>query len=544
MRSRELTVVVLLGIVLTILLTWPIAARFADAGRVDSGDGRFSIWNVAWVAHALTTNPSQLYHANIFYPHQNALAFSEANLVAGVMAIPVWLATHNAHAASNWVILCSFVLSFLATYALVRHLSGHGAGAAMAGLIFAFCPFVLSHLPHVQLLLTFVLPLVLLRMHVFVERPGVRQAAWLGVSIGFAGLACAYYGVFSGLMAAIGIVWFGLWNGQWRRWQYWALAAGAALVSVAVIAPFFAPYLDVRAEGFSRTLDDARTHSVLWRSYLASPVLSHQWLLPVIGTWREVLFPGFVALVFGPYAVWRTFRQPEPSGTRLLVGFYLLLGAWAYWSSLGPDAWLYRAMHESLPVFAFLRAPSRFGLLVTLALAVLSGIGLARAPLVTAAGRPSAIALLALVLSASRLVHEPLFVAPAPQPSEAHRRLSALPDAPVVEFPFYVGRERHRQTEYMLLSTWHWKPLVNGYSDHIPAEAHDTHPRLAQFPALDAWQVMREYRVRYVVVHWYALEHADNRRIREGTIRFRAHLRPIVEAPDASLYEVVSWPTD
>jgi hypothetical protein len=28
-------------------------------------DGRWSIWVVAWVAHALTTNPLRLYEANI-----------------------------------------------------------------------------------------------------------------------------------------------------------------------------------------------------------------------------------------------------------------------------------------------------------------------------------------------------------------------------------------------------------------------------------------------------------------------------------------------
>jgi hypothetical protein len=201
-------------------------------------------------------------------------------------------------------------------------------------------------------------------------------------------------------------------------------------------------------------------------------------------------------------------------------------------------------MHETLPVFSMLRAPSRFGLLVTLALAIMAGIGLAKAPLVTAAGRPTLIALIAIVLSATRLVHEPLYVAPAPEPSEAHKRLVSLPTAPVVEFPFYVGGARHQHTEYMLLSTRHWKPLVNGYSDHFPAEAHETHPRLATFPDLDAWHVMRDHRVRYVLIHWYRLEHADNRRIRAGTIKFRPQLRPVVEGTDVSLYEIVSWPTE
>jgi hypothetical protein len=545
MTFRELGLTVLGAVALTIVLTWPIAARFSDGGRIDSGDGRFSVWNVSWVAHALTTNPWQLYNANIFYPHQNTLAFSEANLIAGIIGIPVWLATKNPHATSNSVILVAFVLGFLCTYALVRHLTGNRLSAAIAGLIVAFCPYVLSHLPHVQLLLVFVMPLVLLQMHRFVDTPTLRRAAWLGGAVGFAGLACAYYGIFAGLMAAIGIIWFGAWSGEWRRWQYWALAASAAAISLVIIAPFFAPYLDIRDGGFERSLEDARTHSVRWRSYLASPVLSHQWLLPLIGTWREVLFPGYLALVFAPIAVWRTFRLPHPAATRQVVGFYVIVAAWAFWSSLGPDAGLYLLMHEWLPFFTMLRAPARFGVIVTLALGVLAGIGLSRMSFDPAPRRPTAVTLAVALLIALRFGTEHLYVAPAPVVTEAHKRLRSLPTAPVVEFPFYATRrDWHRHTEYMLMSTLHWKPLINGYSDHFPAEILAAAPRLAMFPHLDAWQVLRDYRVRYVMVHWHAIDPAERARITEGTVRLRPHMRPIVDAPDVSLYEIVSWPSD
>ena len=56
----------LAGAVLTALLTYPTVRFFASGGRVDTGDGRFSIWNVAWVAHALLRDPAHLYDANIF----------------------------------------------------------------------------------------------------------------------------------------------------------------------------------------------------------------------------------------------------------------------------------------------------------------------------------------------------------------------------------------------------------------------------------------------------------------------------------------------
>ena len=46
-------------------------------------DGLWSIWSVTWVARTIVADPVNLYDANIFYPHRRALAFSEANIVAG-----------------------------------------------------------------------------------------------------------------------------------------------------------------------------------------------------------------------------------------------------------------------------------------------------------------------------------------------------------------------------------------------------------------------------------------------------------------------------
>src|SRR3972149_3499150 len=77
---------------LSIVMTWPLARDMGGLGRsTGGGDGLYSVWNVAWVAHALTTNPSRLFDANIFHPHRYALAFSEANLGAGIVSIPAWL---------------------------------------------------------------------------------------------------------------------------------------------------------------------------------------------------------------------------------------------------------------------------------------------------------------------------------------------------------------------------------------------------------------------------------------------------------------------
>ena len=134
---REAALVATLAGVTTVALTYPLAFQLGDGGRVDSEDGLFSIWNIAWVARTVVADPTSLFDANIFYPHRNALAFSEANLVAGVLAAaPYWL-TGNPYTAHNTVALLSFMLSLIGAYLLVRHLTGRRSAATVSGVLFS-----------------------------------------------------------------------------------------------------------------------------------------------------------------------------------------------------------------------------------------------------------------------------------------------------------------------------------------------------------------------------------------------------------------------
>jgi hypothetical protein len=111
-----------------------------------------------------------------------------------------------------------------------------------------------------------------------------------------------------------------------------------------------------------------------------------------------------------------------------------------------------------------------------------------------------------------------------------------------VEFPFYGQRPLfHLHAEYMLFSTTHWQPLVNGYSDHIPTEFRTDAVVLDSFPSNDSFAVLRRRRVRYIGVHW------DMYGPRQGEIRdrlqpFAQHLRELARDDRMTLYEVVTFP--
>ena len=259
----ELTLVVLTAFTLAVALTYPLAFRIDAIGRVNTDDGRWSIWVVSWVAHALATNPFGVFNANIFYPHTSTLAYSEANIGAGAIGVPVWVLTQNPYLTHNVVVLIGFVVAYAGAYYLIRYLTGSRPAAVVAGVLYAFCPYIFARTAHIQLLLTGGLPFCMLAFHRLVDRPTVPRAVTLGLLISAQSLACAYYGVFAILMVGVGTLLFAVTRGLWRSRDYWIGIGLAAFVSVAFTLPFFLPYLHVQSEtGFARTLDDARQYLV------------------------------------------------------------------------------------------------------------------------------------------------------------------------------------------------------------------------------------------------------------------------------------------
>ena len=542
--------------ILAIAMTWPLAAGLGHLGRTEnSGDARFAVWNVAWVAHALTTNPSRVYDANIFHPHRNALAFSEANLGAGLLAVPAWSVTRNPYAAFNVVVLFSFAASVVTTFYLVRYLTGDSRAALVAGVLYAFCPYLFAHTAHIQLLMAAGIPLSMLMLHRLVDAPSVGRGVLLGVTLAAQALSCAYYGIFAGLMVGFATLFYAWSRRSLTSSRYWIAIVTGALVSIGIVAPFFIPYLNIQQEtGFARTLEDARMHAANWRSYLTSAALLHRWMLPrleAMGGWGgDVLFPGFVALLLagGGVAAIATLPAADRPHARLsrdseTAVVYAALGALAFWTSLGPDAGLYTVLYEAIPVFSFLRAPGRTGIVVTLSIAVLAAFGVrgltrrvtGRAAIVIAAG--------ILSIALIDLAQVPFDWRPAKPFPSVYGVLARMPRGPVVEFPFYHRRiDFHIHTRYMLNSTTHWQPLVNGYSDHTPAEFRTMAVRLASFPSRDAFDAMREKRVRYIVIHRNLYDRASAADVERKLQDFSEFVKPVAEDDAIRIYEVTGFP--
>ena len=527
-------------------MTWPLAAGIGHLGRTqNSGDARFAVWNVGWVAHILTTSPGELFDANIFYPHRQALAFSEANVGAGTLAVPGWLATRSALAAHNTVVLFAFAASVVFAWMLARHLTGDGAAAATAAAIYAFCPYVFAHTAHVQLLMTAGIPLCLLALHRLVDAPSPGRGVALGLALAAQALCCAYYGVSAGLTVGFATLFYAVSRRLWSSRVYWVAIGLGAAVSIVAVLPFFLPYVEVQETGFARTLAESQQWSATWRSYLASGARAHAWLLPLIKDWNQaVLFPGFLAAILAAAGAWAAGRPGAARRDRETVLLYGAIGALTLWATLGPRAGLYTLFYYTIPVFSLLRAPERMGIVVMLALAVLAAFAVrALRERFPVRGRAiAAIASAAVLLELNDIPFDWRQADPIPS---GYRMLAGMPRGPVVEFPFFERRiDFHLHTRYMLNSTVHWQPLVNGYSDHIPADFRAVAPVLSSFPSHESFQAMRERRVRYLTINrgrqGYGAGGAPD--VMRRLTPFLEHLRLLSDDGELAIYEVVSWP--
>jgi hypothetical protein len=220
---------------------------------------------------------------------------------------------------------------------------------------------------------------------------------------------------------------------------------------------------------------------------------------------------------------------------------YLVIGGIAVLVSTGPDGGLYALLRVILPGFSLLRAPARIAIVATFALTVLAAVGL-RA--ILPAGRSGRLLAAGLTVAAAlELAAVPLPGRPVPPVSDAYRLLARLPRGPVAEFPFFYQSEAYfRHVYYLLNSTTHWNPLINGYSDYIPPDFQEMVLPVSSFPAREAFRLLKERDTRYVMFHLRFYDAPSRRRLMEAIDQYRPYLRPLWQKGDEWLFEIVGFP--
>ena len=135
----------------------------------------------------------------------------------------------------------------------------------------------------------------------------------------------------------------------------------------------------------------------------------------------------------------------------------------------------------------------------------------------------------------------PLRFQEVPPESDVYAVLAKQPVGPVIELPFYA-RGMFRHARYMLASTTHWMPLINGYSDYMPPDFVEAAPTLRLFPSREAFGRLTDKQPRYAIFH-LDLYRKDEREDTLARIQeFAPFLRLLSVDGDVRLYQIVGQP--
>jgi hypothetical protein len=504
-------------------------AHGAQMGHLEALDARLNSWILGWVHHSLFSDPTSLFDTNAFHPAKNTLTGSEHMLGVALQTLPF------------------------------RPFSD-GAAAP-------FMPWRVSELSHVQLLSVQWLPLVwLLSARVLTgERPG-RDALWLTLVLGIQMLSSfyvAYLALFStGLLAAVLLAAF-----RPPRSAFFRLAGAVALPS-ALVALTSIPYVS-RFSAFRFT--EASTTEIVTSpevilSLLAPPLslradvadlLPVTYHIPIVVLLCALLALGWLMAPPGDAGRDRRVRALTSALAITIVGaFVLMLGREIQLGDVAirlPGHWL----AQIVPGFSQMRAEFRWGILIGTAFPVVAGSGIAwverrLGQIAIDPARAWARGIARVCAAALFAVNISWFQLPAQDAWDhagdilnAHRALATLEPGPIAEIPWRIQRisTLTNGSKYMLASSLHWRPILNGYTAYLP-DTHHFLQRLAQnLPDPRTIEHLRRLTgLRWIVVHPDRV--SPRQRHLWSMARQSGALRLAMAKPDFHIYEVPAAPTN
>ena len=517
---------------LAVVHTYPLITGLDHLSR-HNDDEWLNAWTVSWIAQQLWTNPLSLFDANIYYPHEQALAYTEPLLVPGVIGMPIhWLGV-SPLLTYNVLLLLGMTLTGLAMYVLVFRWTGDHWSGLLSGAILAFGTPMLTRLPHLQTQHFYWLPLALLAFDNLLTKQRTQDAVWVGICVLGAALTSGYTAVF--VVLALGATLVARNSGLWtkRGMSVVFRLAVVASLTLLLILLVLSPYRDLQV---ARPLPSAGSFSAAVQIYLSSAtyVHFHTWAQGFYEQTSGSFFPGAVAVVLALVALWGT--RVDVSRSVLLSLFSI--GIFGFVLSLGTVTPVYGWVYDVIPPFQSLRAPNRFAILPFFSVAVLAGIGFARLRRRISVAWVVPVSVAVIVVATVEGLHGVQYRTFDWHP-RIYQSLGELESGPVAILPVYHGRQFNRNARYLLGSTAHWRPMVNGFGNSRPPDFDQNAAVISWFPSLVSVARLQELGVQYVIVHTSAMPEIQGRL---AQIAGRSDVTLVAQDGTDRLYRINDFP--
>ena len=292
---RELLIFLALA-ALTIMMTWPWILHVRDAVS-DRGDAYAIVYWLWWDYHQTFHDPLNLFHATVFYPYQYTMAFTENDYGVSVMFFALFAMGLRPMTVHSIATLTAFAFAGYGMFRLARTLTGSYGIAWIAALVFAFVPYHFQRLPHLHLIFTGWIPLLLEALVLFARRRTWRRALWLVLAFTMNALTAITWFILTLVPLVLSIAFLLAWYRLARDRSFWIRGVTAAVLAVLVLLPFLLPYYYVHEMyGFARNPQDVTNLSAYPIHWLAASERNKLWAgLGGKAAFDEfTLFPGFL----------------------------------------------------------------------------------------------------------------------------------------------------------------------------------------------------------------------------------------------------------
>ena len=465
-------------------------------------DEKLIVWILSWVTHALSDPSLSVFDANIYHPAPGQLTGSEHLFALQALFAPIYLWTKQPVLSTAIVACLTYPLAAALMTALLVRLGCTRLVAWLCGLVYAVSLLRVPLNFHVLQYPNLFLPLIAIGIVQARDAPGLLRAWWLFV-FSLAALLTSYY------IAVIAFLAMGCWVlaeliDRRPRLGFLLTTTIAPVAAVAMAAFVLRPYI-ARSE------------------LMSPPALPWLRLLNLIQAFSYYRQDGFVWVApFAFLAILGLSRRRDPTWSRLALPAILVFLLGTTLTIVGLPGWLGElASHTPLRNF---RGWVRLLVLTDFGLYLLAAAGL------DACRRRFGLGVAALPLAAFALLAVPrlqglaeweTFV-PRPLvdrrvPYESLQFYAGLGPGAVLELP--AGWQQ--DSEAMLGSTLHWRPLVNGFTGYPPPHYPALISAIRRLPAGSALQQI----IDLTHLSWIFLRPVEDWNSPEGLARMRDGLK-------------------
>lgn len=550
-RAKSLFISSMVLAAITLVMTYPTVFNLKTGVNQNMNDSIFDIWVISQhIQKIIYPDFKHYFDSNIFFPYKNTLMYSNHYFTQSLLSLPIYIITKNPVLTYNLMLLFSFFTTAMGMFLLARYLTGSSGAALIAGLIFGFSPFMISHFTHLQILTAGGIPLTFLFLHKFFHHERIRDLLLFSLFFILQFLASGHYAMYLTLFCGIYFLIHILTHRKYSDGRFWMKILLFLLICVIALGPFLYQYFRLQQEiGFSRGGATGASLS----QYLASSWnnLLYGKITAPFQKVEGILFPGILAFIlamFGLSELWKkNSNTPKTVKDRSLIYTLILVGSFLFsFGMKGP----YYLLHRYVPGFNGVRVAQRFHIMVMFVLAILAAFGIRFILIRLKPKKRKLVWLLAFTVIILEYISIPIPMTNLPGQRDippVYQHLKKIADdGAIIELPIPENLFTRTGVDSMRMyySIYHQKRMINGRSSYFPPLYYEIRQRWKQCPVREVVSDLNTIGVKYLILHSDLMRPERFNTITSQLSRLQDRIHLLDKFENAWLYEIVNRPPE